>query len=406
MSRFPNLFIVAGIGTAGVLTLAANFADRMVSPMPDAPRVMAAVEGQGTFVGAANASNGETSNGGFGLGREALPEEIAAWNLDITPDGEGLPEGSGDVWTGEEVFVEKCAVCHGDFAEGVDNWPQLAGGENTLDQEDPVKTVGSYWPHLSTAFDYVRRSMPYGAAQSLTDDEVYATVAYILYSNYIVEDDFVLSNENFNDIEMPNADGFYVDDREEAEQAFWESEPCMEDCKEDVEITMRARVLDVTPDQEGVPSRDEAMSGSADGDETETAQAQEAQAEDGQAEEDAAAEDDAAESGAPDPELVAAGEKTFRQCKACHMVGENAQNRVGPQLNGIMGREAGAVDGFRYSNALLDMAEDGLVWTEENMAEFLEDPRGYIQGTKMSYAGLRDEEDRDAIIAYLSTFSE
>ena len=76
----------------------------------------------------------------FGLGREALPEEIAAWNHDIMPDGSGLPVGSGDVWTGDEVFAEHCAVCHGDFAEGRDNWPKLAGGDGTLADQDPVKT--------------------------------------------------------------------------------------------------------------------------------------------------------------------------------------------------------------------------------------------------------------------------
>ena len=119
----------------------------------------------------------------LGLGRTALPEEIAAWNLDISPDGTGLPEGSGDAIVGEEIFADQCAVCHGDFAEGIGNWPKLAGGANTLDREDPLKTVGSYWPHLSTAFDYIRRSMPYGNAGTLTDDETYAIVAYILYSN-------------------------------------------------------------------------------------------------------------------------------------------------------------------------------------------------------------------------------
>ncbi|MEC9310935.1 MAG: cytochrome c, partial [Pseudomonadota bacterium] len=108
----------------------------------------------------------------FGLGRPALPEEIAAWNQDVSPDGTGLPEGSGDVFTGEEIFAEQCAVCHGDFAEGVGNWPKLAGGADTLDHEDPLKTVGSYWPHLSTTWDYVNRSMPFGAAQTLEPDEV------------------------------------------------------------------------------------------------------------------------------------------------------------------------------------------------------------------------------------------
>src|SRR5690606_23733137 len=112
----------------------------------------------------------------------------------------------------EMTFSENCAACHGEFAEGVDNWPKLAGGMGTLDHADPLKTIGSYWPHLSTAFDYVNRSMPFGNAQSLEPDQVYAIVAYLLYSNDLVEDDFVLSNENFTEVVLPNAEGFIVDD--------------------------------------------------------------------------------------------------------------------------------------------------------------------------------------------------
>ena len=86
----------------------------------------------------------------YGLGRPALPQEVAAWDHDVRPGGIGLPPGSGDVLTGEAVFADKCAACHGDFAEGVGNWPKLAGGDGTLANKDPVKTVGSYWPYLST----------------------------------------------------------------------------------------------------------------------------------------------------------------------------------------------------------------------------------------------------------------
>jgi len=163
---------------------------------------------------------------GYGIGRAALPEEIAAWDVDVLPGGRGLPEGSGDVWTGEEVFVEKCASCHGDFAEGVDNWPVLAGGFDTLADEDPVKTVGSYWPHLSTAWDYINRSMPFGEAGTLSADETYAIVAYILYSNDLVEDDFVLSRANFGDFQMHNMQGFVIDDRPEQEYAAWRPVLC------------------------------------------------------------------------------------------------------------------------------------------------------------------------------------
>ncbi|WP_418904518.1 c-type cytochrome [Cereibacter sphaeroides] len=185
---------------------------------------------------------------GTGLGRLALPEEVAAWDLDIRPDGLGLPEGSGDVATGEELFSERCAVCHGEFGEGVDNWPKLAGGQGTLDQADPQKTIGSYWPYLSTAWDYVHRAMPFGNARSLTVDETYAIVAYLLYNNDLVDEDFTLSRENFLSVQMPNADGFFLDDRATSEIPAFSKPPCMTDCKTDVKITMHATVLDVTPD--------------------------------------------------------------------------------------------------------------------------------------------------------------
>lgn len=318
----------------------------------------------------------------FNLGRQALPEEIAAWDVDVLPDGRGLPVGSGDVWTGEELFVENCASCHGDFAEGSGNWPVLAGGFGTLADEDPVKTIGSYWPYLSTSWDYINRSMPFGAAGSLTPDETYAIVAYILFSNDLIDDDFVLSNENFMDVEMPNAGGFVVDDRPELEYAQWSVEPCMSDCKDSVEITMRASVVDVTPEE---------------------TMADEAMAED-HSDVDAVAADgsDAVQAGV-DPALIAAGEGAFRQCSACHEVGPGGTNRSGPQLNGVLGRTIGSVDGFRYSNTFNDAGEAGDTWTEEALSAFLIDPRGAMPGTKMAFRGVRNEEDIAAIIAYIES---
>ncbi|MGB7432808.1 MAG: c-type cytochrome [Ahrensia sp.] len=326
----------------------------------------------------------------LGLGRTAHPDEIAAWDGDVSPDGAGLPVGSGDAITGEELFAEQCAVCHGDFAEGIDNWPKLAGGADTLDHDDPLKTVGSYWPYLSTAFDYIKRSMPYGNAGTLTDDEVYSLVAYVLYSNDLIDDDFELSNETFFDVEMPNAEGFIVDDRAETEYAKWTGEPCMQNCKDaKVEITMRAMVLDVTPQEEGEQTAEPAVMETA----AEPAIVEEV-----------AATEPAVEVAALDPELVKAGESVFKKCRACHQVGEGASNRVGPVLNGIVGAPAGGVDGFKYSNALQAMADEGLVWDEASLREFLANPKGFMKGTKMSFAGLKKDEDLDAITAYLASF--
>lgn len=187
-------------------------------------------------------------SGQLGLGREALPQEVAAWDIDVRPDGQGLPPGKGTVAQGEEKFAEQCAACHGDFGEGVDRWPVLAGGRDTLKSDNPVKTVGSYWPFLSTVFDYVHRAMPFGYAQSLSNNEVYALTAYILYLNDIVDDDFELSKENFTEVKMPNEANFFDDPRPDT-ALVTQKEPCMKDCKSEVKVTGRARVLDVTPDE-------------------------------------------------------------------------------------------------------------------------------------------------------------
>ncbi len=331
----------------------------------------------------------------LGLGRAALPEEVAAWNMDVSPDGTGLPVGSGDAIDGEAIFAEQCAVCHGDFAEGIGNWPKLAGGMDTLDRDDPLKTVGSYWPYLSTTFDYVRRSMPYGNAGTLSNDEVYAIVAYILYSNDLIEDDFVLSNETFLDVEMPNADGFFVDNRAETEYDQWSGEPCMGNCKDEVKVTMRAMVLDVTPQEETeAPAAEET-----------TDEAVNVEAVEEVAEEEQAVEEEVVEAKF-DAALAAEGKNVFKKCKACHQVGDGAKNRVGPTLNGIVDHAAAAVDGFKYSKVLQSAADGGLVWTEDELKAFLAKPRDYMKGTKMSFAGLRKEEDQAAVIEYLKSFGQ
>lgn len=104
-----------------------------------------------------------------------------------------------------------------------------------------------------------------------------------------------------------------------------------------------------------------------------------------------------------DPEQ---GERVFRKCQACHQVGAEAQNRVGPVLNGVVGRAAGAVEDFNYSDAMATRGEEGLVWDAEALDAYLEDPRDYVEGTKMAFAGLRKEEERQDVIAYLATFSD
>lgn len=341
----------------------------------------------------AAAATAAPSTGPFGLGREATANEVAAWDIDIRPDGQGLPVGSGDVATGEELFLDQCAVCHGEFGEGAGRWPVLVGGAGTLASADPVKTVGSYWPYLSTVYDYVHRAMPFGAAQTLSDDDVYAITAYILYMNDLVDDDFELSNANFAEFRMPNEENFFMDDRETT--AVWQKrEVCMTDCKPSVEITRRAAVLDVTPETGDNPSGEAVVVEAA---------AAEAPA----AEATPTAEAAPAEAGAIDMELAAAGEKVFKKCKACHQVGDGAKHRTGPHLNELFGRVAGTADGFsKYSSVIAEAGAGGLTWTPETLAAFLEDPKGYLRGTKMSFRGLNKPDDLAAVTEYLRQYSQ
>lgn len=185
----------------------------------------------------------------YGVGRVATPEQIAGWDIDVRPDGQGAPPGRGSVKDGEKVYLDKCAACHGEFGESAGRWPQLAQGKGTLASHDPVKTVGSYFPYLSSVFDYIRRSMPFGDAESLSNDELYAVTAYVLNLNDIVDDKFVLSKETWSRVKMPNQGGFFDDDREKTEKAFWNANPCMKDCREPVKITGHAQAVDVTPDE-------------------------------------------------------------------------------------------------------------------------------------------------------------
>jgi cytochrome c len=146
------------------------------------------------------------------------PQDVAAWDIDVRPDGTGLPPGGGSVKQGQEVYANNCAVCHGDKGEGrrvegaVGGFDRLVGGFGTLDKPTPVTTVGSFWPYATTLFDYVRRAMPFHAPQSLTPDEVYAVSAYVLHMNGIVPEDSFLDRTTLPAVKMPNRDGFIQDD--------------------------------------------------------------------------------------------------------------------------------------------------------------------------------------------------
>jgi mono/diheme cytochrome c family protein len=148
----------------------------------------------------------------YGIGRVATPDELAGWTIDVGRDGSGLPGGSGSVSQGHDIFVQQCAVCHGDKGEGAVG-DRLVGGQGTLATSKPVRTVGSYWPYAPTLFDYIRRAMPQNAPQSLSNEEVYAVSAYILSLNGIVPADTTLDAKSLAGIKMPNRDGFGSDPR-------------------------------------------------------------------------------------------------------------------------------------------------------------------------------------------------
>ena len=186
----------------------------------------------------------------YNIGKIATKIEIAGWDIDVRPDGVGAPKGSGNAIDGEEIYANRCASCHGDFGEGVDRWPALVGGDGTLASHDPEKTTGSYWPYASTIFDYVYRSMPFGEAQTLTHDETYKIVAYLLNMNEIIDENFVLSEKNIGKIKMPNASGFSLPDPRPDVTKYKDGQPCMKNCNVPVKIIGKARDIDVTPDDE------------------------------------------------------------------------------------------------------------------------------------------------------------
>ena len=194
-------------------------------------------------------SNSNATDRHFNLGKLATKEEVSGWDIDIRPDGLGTPVGSGSALLGEEIYVEQCAACHGDFGEGVDRWPVLIGGEDSLNTHDPEKTTGSYWPYASTIYDYIYRAMPFGAAQSLSYDETYQIVAYLLYMNDIIDEEFVLTENNIGKIEMPNRDGFLLPDPRPDVLNF-NGQPCMKNCNVSTNIIGKARDIDVTPEDD------------------------------------------------------------------------------------------------------------------------------------------------------------
>lgn len=148
----------------------------------------------------------------FGIGRPATPEHVAAWDIDVRPDGQGLPPGHGSVRDGASLYAARCAACHGAHGEGAAA-EALAGGQGSVASPKPLRTVGSFWPYATTLFDYVRRAMPFDAPQSLTADETYAVSAYVLHLNGLLSEEASLDAASLPEVAMPNRNGFTADPR-------------------------------------------------------------------------------------------------------------------------------------------------------------------------------------------------
>ena len=160
------------------------------------------------LVGCATPQRSETQAARFGEPVSAA--ELARFDISIAPSGEGLPLGSGTARDGAKVYEQHCIACHGAKGGGKPA-DALAGGIGSLATNKPLRTVGSYWPYTTTLFDYVRRAMPLNNPLSLSDDEVYAVSAYVLFLNGIVSDDAVMNAQTLPQVKMPNREGFISD---------------------------------------------------------------------------------------------------------------------------------------------------------------------------------------------------
>ena len=159
-------------------------------------------------------------------GKPISDADMAAWNIDVrTSDGRGLPAGHGNAVEGKAVYAQKCLACHGTDAKGGPVYGTMVGGIGSFKTNTRLLTPGSMYPYAPILFDYIRRAMPMGNAQSLTADEVYAVSAYILNLNGLVAEDAVMNADSLPRVMMPNRDNFIVDDRPDTHAVR-----CMKNC--------------------------------------------------------------------------------------------------------------------------------------------------------------------------------
>jgi hypothetical protein len=146
------------------------------------------------------------------VGHAPSASDLSLIDIEVLPDGRGLPHGGGTAEQGKPIYAARCASCHGATGREGPN-DALAGGQGTLSTARPLKTVGSYWPYATTLWDYINRAMPFAQPHSLGIDEVYAVTAYVLSLNGLVSERDTMSESTLPLLRMPNRDGFIQDDR-------------------------------------------------------------------------------------------------------------------------------------------------------------------------------------------------
>ena len=186
----------------------------------------------------------------YGFGKPATTQEIAGWDIDVRPDGTGLPKGRGSVAEGQAIYDEQCASCHGTFGES-NSYLQIAGGVGSLASDQPVRTTGSKLNYATTLWDYINRAMPFNAPQTLGANEVYALTAYVLNLNDILPADALLDQDSLPKLRMPNRDGFTTqhgfmtrDGKPDTHNTA-----CMKDCAKEVRVS--SEMPDYARDQHG-----------------------------------------------------------------------------------------------------------------------------------------------------------
>lgn len=215
-----GVLVVAACGGAGGSGGAAGGAEGAAEAAAASPPAAASIAPAFADYDAGAVAGGPGADKRYGFGRKVSAAEIAKWNTDVGPDGAELPAGKGSVAEGEKLYMAQCMMCHNRNGEGLPPlYPAIIGRDEKAEgfhfASDPklVKTIGNYWSHATTVFDYVRRAMPLTAPGSLTDSQVYALTAYLLSANKVIPADAVLDAEALKAVKMPYADKFVPDDR-------------------------------------------------------------------------------------------------------------------------------------------------------------------------------------------------